>query len=328
MEIPGFYFCLCPDSTLAREHVDNLANRLEDMAGTMETSIFWADEGLDNRFWESLTLQGLTERPRVLMVRGAQSLPADTWKKLSSLLATPRSGILPIFFLESAWEKGQPKLPAHVAKLRCLDFAGKKGWTWRSAGLDARSLRKHVQERASLLGLRLEPEALDAVCDMVTPDAAAVRGMLEQLSLAAGDAPVDVALVRQMTEHAPELLIFDFIRHLQTGNTVEVWKTLLREGDGGESLLFPLLGLLTREARLLWQIQAGENVWMPQSAASMKRALAARLGAAGLSRVFAAVMEAEWSVKSGRRQPLQTLEELVGSLTLVFRPGNAEGCGR
>ena len=71
-----------------------------------------------------------------------------------------------------------------------------------------------------------------------------------------------------MAESAPEVIIFEFIRHLQSGNSAAVWRTLLREGDGGESLLFPLLALLTREARLLWQIQAGENVWLPQQTAN------------------------------------------------------------
>lgn len=323
MDIPGFYFCLCPDSTLAREHADGLIQGMGSAGCEPEVHTFWADEGLDGRFWEKLTMQGLTNRPQVLLVRGAQALPADTWKRLSSGLATPRPGILPIFFLESAWEKGQPKLPAHIAKLRCLEFAGKQKWTWRSPGLEARSLRKHIQERAAALALPLAPDALDALCEIVSPDAAAVRGVLEQVALAAGGEAADAALVRQLAEHAPEMLIFDFIRHLQTGNVGEVWKTLLREGDGGESLLFPLLGLLTREARLLWQIRAGENVWMPQQVAGMKRALATRLGAAGIAGIFSGVMEAEWAVKSGRRQPLQALEELVASLTLLFRPDAA-----
>ena len=265
-------------------------------------------------------MQGLTERPRALLVRGAQTLTAEVWKKLSAVLATPRPDILPVFFLESLWEKGQPKLPAHIAKLRCLEFADKQGWVWRSAGLDARALRKHVQQRAAALELRLTPDALDALCAVVTPDAAAVRGVLEQLALASGDGEVGVELVRNMAESAPEVIIFEFIRHLQSGNSAAVWRTLLREGDGGESLLFPLLALLTREARLLWQIQAGENVWLPQQTANLKRSLASRLGTSGLANLFAALMEAEWAVKSGRRQPLQALEELVGSLTLAFTP--------
>ena len=320
MDIPGFYFCLCPDSTLAREHVDGLLKRVNAVGREREIRTFWADEGLDGRFWEALTMQGLTERPRALLVRGAQTLTAEVWKKLSAVLATPRPDILPVFFLESLWEKGQPKLPAHIAKLRCLEFADKQGWVWRSAGLDARALRKHVQQRAAALELRLTPDALDALCAVVTPDAAAVRGVLEQLALASGDGEVGVELVRNMAESAPEVIIFEFIRHLQSGNSAAVWRTLLREGDGGESLLFPLLALLTREARLLWQIQAGENVWLPQQTANLKRSLASRLGTAGLANLFAVLMEAEWAVKSGRRQPLQALEELVGSLTLAFTP--------
>ena len=320
MDIPGFYFCLCPDSTLAREHVDGLLKRVNAVGREREIRTFWADEGLDGRFWEALTMQGLTERPRALLVRGAQTLTTEVWKKLSAVLATPRPDILPFFFLESLWEKGQPKLPAHIAKLRCLEFADKQGWVWRSAGLDARALRKHVQQRAAALELRLTPDALDALCAVVTPDAAAVRGVLEQLALASGDGEVGVELVRNMAESAPEVIIFEFIRHLQSGNSAAVWRTLLREGDGGESLLFPLLALLTREARLLWQIQAGENVWLPQQTANLKRSLASRLGTSGLANLFAALMEAEWAVKSGRRQPLQALEELVGSLTLAFTP--------
>ena len=320
MDIPGFYFCLCPDSTLAREHVDGLLKRVNAVGREREIRTFWADEGLDGRFWEALTMQGLTERPRALLVRGAQTLTAEVWKKLSAVLATPRPDILPVFFLESLWEKGQPKLPAHIAKLRCLEFADKQGWVWRSAGLDARALRKHVQQRAAALELRLTPDALDALCAVVTPDAAAVRGVLEQLALASGAGEVGVELVRNMAESAPEVIIFEFIRHLQSGNSAAVWRTLLREGDGGESLLFPLLALLTREARLLWQIQAGENVWLPQQTANLKRSLASRLGTSGLANLFAALMEAEWAVKSGRRQPLQALEELVGSLTLAFTP--------
>ena len=180
MDIPGFYFCLCPDSTLAREHVDGLLKRVNAVGREREIRTFWADEGLDGRFWEALTMQGLTERPRALLVRGAQTLTAEVWKKLSAVLATPRPDILPVFFLESLWEKGQPKLPAHIAKLRCLEFADKQGWVWRSAGLDARALRKHVQQRAAALELRLTPDALDAL----TP--ADIRAVIAGNSLGEG----------------------------------------------------------------------------------------------------------------------------------------------
>lgn len=325
MEIPGFYFCLCPDSTLAREHVADLRLQWAQSGIVMESQIFWADDGLDDRFWEALTVQGLTRTPKILLVRGAQGLSAEIWRQLSSTLASPRPGILAVFFMEGAWEKGQPKLPAHISKLRCLEFAEKKNWTWRAPGLEPRTMRRHIQTKVKAMGLSLAPGVLEELCGALAPDAAGVHNVLEQLALASRDGAVDAALVRQMTAHTPEVIIFDFIRHLQTGNTAKVWKTLLSEGDGGESMLFPLLALLAREARLLWQVQAGENVYLPQHIAGAKRALATKLGTGGLGRVFRVLMEAEWAVKSGRRQPLQALEELVAELTHVFRPENMSG---
>lgn len=323
MERPGFYFCICPDSALVREHLNR--EFLEPLAPeSPEVLFFWADEGLDRRFWDSLTLLGMDARLRILIVRGAHQLPAEVWKKLSAALATPRSGVFPVFCMECAWEKGQPKLPAHVAKLKCLAFAEKKKWVWRSIGLEARTLRQYIQRLAAERGVKLAPDALNTLSEMLIPDASAVCGVLEQLSLASSDGMVDAALVRQMTEFTPDAVIFDFIRQLENGRSREVWKTLLREGDGGESLLFPLLTLMAREARMLWQMLAGEKVYCPQYVEAEKRRLAARLGFDGLSRLFTALMKAESSVKTGTRHPLQAMEELVAELSLLFAPGRRD----
>lgn len=335
MDRPGFFFCICPDAALLRSWMESelLAPLIEQakqgassfMGGLMPSAsaapdiqTFWADEGLDRRFWDALTLLGMDGRQRVLIVRGAHQLSAEVWKKLSSALATPRPGVLPVFCMECPWEKGQPKLPAHIAKLKCLAFAEKQKWQWRSPGLEARTLRQYIQREAASLGLRMAPEALNTLAEMLIPDASAVRGVLEQLSLASQDGAVDVSLVRQMTEFTPDAVIFDFIRQLENGNARAVWKTLLREGDGGESLLFPLLTLMAREARTLWQMNAGEKVFVPQHVEAEKRRLAAKLGPAGLSAVFEALAAAEFSVKSGARSPLQAMESLVAQLTLIF----------
>lgn len=334
MERPGFFFCICPDSALLRSWMERellapLAQGGKEESGMLgglvpakssapDIQNFWADEGLDRRFWDALTLLGMDGRQRVLVVRGAHLLPAETWKKLSAALATPRPGVFPVFCMECPWEKGQPKLPAHVAKLKCLAFADSRKWVWRSAGLEARTLRQYIQREASALGLRMAPEALNTLSEMLIPDASAVHGVLEQLALASADGAVGVELVRQMTEFTPDAVIFDFIRQLQNGNVRAVWKTLLREGDGGESLLFPLLTLMAREARTLWQMNAGEKVFVPQYVEAEKRRLAARLGVSGLSQVLEALAAAECSVKSGARTPLQAMESLVAQLSLIF----------
>ena len=335
MDKPGFFFCICPDSTLLREWMERellapLAEQAKNGASPLmgglvsmpsagpDIQTFWADEGLDRRFWDALTLLGMDGRQRVLIVRGAHLLSAEIWKKLSATLSTPRPGVLPIFCMECPWEKGQPKLPAHIAKLKCLAFAEKQKWQWRSPGLDARTMRQYVQREAQALGLRMAPEALNTLSEMLIPDASAIRGVLEQLSLASVDGTVDVSLVRQMTEFTPEAVIFDFIRQIENGKAGAVWKTLLREGDGGESLLFPLLTLMAREARLLWQMNAGEKVFVPQYVEAEKRRLAAKLGVTGLSSILEALAAAEFSVKSGARSPLQAMESLVAQLSLIF----------
>ena len=67
-------------------------------------------------------------------------------------------------------------------------------------------------------------------------------------------------------------------------------------------------------------MQAGDKVFVPQFVENEKRRLAARLGFEGLCRVFEALQKAELSVKSGARQPLQAMEELVATLSLLFAP--------
>lgn len=89
-------------------------------------TVFWADEGLGEKFWDVLTLQGLGSSRQTLFIRNAQILSAEVWKKLSGALGIPRPGIMPVFFFEGAWEKGQPKLPAYLTRLKCFEFADKK----------------------------------------------------------------------------------------------------------------------------------------------------------------------------------------------------------
>ena len=105
MEKPGFFFCICPDSTLLREWMERellapLAEQAKNGASSLmgglvparsaapDIQTFWADEGLDRRFWDALTLLGMDGRQRVLIVRGAHLLSAEIWKKLSATLST------------------------------------------------------------------------------------------------------------------------------------------------------------------------------------------------------------------------------------------------
>jgi DNA polymerase III subunit delta len=313
----GFTFCICPDAYITRECIHTqLAECPPEGGKAWEEHIHWGDEELSAQFWEQLTLQGLFGTPRALIVRNAQAIPAAVWKKISAALAKPNAQCWPFFCLENAWEKGQPKLAAHIAKLPCLAFADKQRWVWRNAGLDARSLRQHIQKRSTALGIRYAAGALEALCAAVPPDAATIENELQKLAVFHG-----TAISPAMTQTAgwrPEFDIFAFIRLVQAGNTLAAWEQISRGKKDDDGLLFPFLALLLREARLLWQICMGERVRLHPNDATQKQALARTLGAAGVAKLIKAVMYAEWQVKAGERSPEQALDALVAELGLLF----------
>ena len=228
---PGFTFCICPDSALLRQHIDALYD--EAAAGAAwEQHIFWGDEDLSRQFWDHLTLQGLFSTARFLVVRHAQNLPAESWKRLSSALARPNPQVWPVLCLEGPWEKGQPKLPAAIAKLPCLSFADKKGWVWRAPGLDARSLRRHVQARAAALGLVFEGDSLDALCAGLPAEAAAVESELNKLLLLTDEGgkrrPVVTGDLRTLAG-VPEFNVFALLGDILSGQSRKVWRAVLTE---------------------------------------------------------------------------------------------------
>ena len=330
---PGFNFLVCSDGQLLRTHLARLLAshppQPGQLSGQWERHVYWGDEEPSPRFWEQLTLQGLFGAPRALVVRQAQLWPAAVWKKISHALARPSEQSWPFFCLEMAWDKGQPKIPAHMAKLRCMSFADQRGWIWRHEGLNERAVKKHVLQRSQTLGLRFEQDALEQFCISVPPDAQAIENELEKLLLlrdAAKDsgeagAPGNDAVTLPMIATAswsPECNIFACIRHMEAGNLAGVWKELSRSRDG-DSLLFSLLALLAREMRLLWQIRAGEKVRVHPNEAGVKCQVAARLGPAGIAEGMALIVDAEWQVKSGRRTPEQSLDFLAARMTGLFQ---------
>lgn len=317
----GFTFCICPDSALLRQQIDRLLAQTPG-AATWERHVFWGDEELSRQFWDQLTLQGLFSSARALIVRHAHNLPTETWKRLSSALARPNPQVWPILCLEGPWEKGQPKLPVAIAKLPCLNFADAQGWVWRAPGLDARSLRRHVQTRAKALGLAFTGDSLEILCAGLPAEAAAVESELDKLLLLTdkGDGkrrPVVTEDLRTLAG-VPEFNVFTLLKHILAGQSREVWRAVLAEQAKGEEPLFYLLAMLQREARQLWQLAAGEQTYLRPAELPAKKQAAARLGAAGLTALWDAMHAAEFGVKSGRLSPGQALDSLIGSLALLF----------
>lgn len=317
----GFTFCICPDSTLLRQQLDSLLDG-QARDATWERHVFWGDEELSRQFWDHLTLQGLFSTLRMLVIRNAQNLPVETWKKLSSALARPNPQVWPVLCLEMAWEKGQPKLPSSIARQACFVFAGKKGWIWRQAGLDGPSLRRHVQIRARTMGLDFESDSFDRLCEMLPSEASAVESELAKLALLVCDENGEKRAVRtadlRELGNLSDFNIFTLLRQIQSGQSAAVWKTVLTEEARGEEPLFYLLAMLQRETRQLWQLLANEQVYVPPRDLGSKKQTAARLGAGGLAALWDIMHVAELDVKSGRSSPGQALNSLIAKLGRLF----------
>lgn len=319
--VPAFSFLVCPDSKLTHDHLEGQLASLAAEAGKLEKHVYWGDEEPPQAFWQDLTMTGLFGRPCAIVVRQANQWPAAVWKNLSRALARPSDKARAFFCLEVPWEKNQPKIPNHIAKQKCLAFADSKGWIWRQAPLNERTLTRHVQARARALGLDFSPDALAQFCASVPCDAGAIENELDKLVLMTmrrdgAPAPVTTAMTGTAA-FSPDCNIFALLRNVMSGNLPAVWKELARNRDGGESLLFPLLSLMARDLRQLWQILAGEDVRLFSQDAGLKKSLAQRLGMAGVARGLAAVADAEFSVKSGRVAPDQALEFLLASMTIA-----------
>ena len=328
MSRPGFSLCVCPDSYLIRVQIEKELAAAPPQGGgglantgtpSWERHSFWGDEPLPGVFWEHLTLQGLFAAPKAVIVHNAQNIPTDSWKKLSAALGSPNKETWPFFCLQVAFERGKPKIPAHIAKLQCLLFAEKKGWLWSSPGLDEKSKVTFVQAEAKRRALSFAPGALEAIAAELPLDASAIGTEMDKLALTAGpDGVLDKELAA-LLDRSFEPDVFALIRALQQGqDPLAAWKQVIAAEREGDSMAFAFLSMLAREARQLWQLCLGEPVRLPPQVLNVKTSLARNLGLSGIAKLWHLALEADKGVKTGERTVDQALETLLASLSLLF----------
>ena len=321
MARPGFSICLCPDSRLMRNQVERLlASSPPASAAQWEREVYWGDEPLPPAFWETLTLQGLFSTPTALIVNNAQNVPAENWKRLSAALAGARSETWPFFCMPVEFDKNGPKVPAHISKLACFSFAEKQQWIWTSPGLSARNKLQFMQEEAKRLGVTFAPGLADLLQRILPADATAISLELEKLALAAGSDGVIPLETADLVDHEPEQDIFSLMRNLQQGgNVLAAWQQVMASSRSADALTFSFLAVLAREARQLWQLLAGDPVYLPASVLAAKKSLAQSLGYPGIARIWHLALEADKGVKSGERSTDQALEGVAAGLLALFQ---------
>ncbi len=332
MSRPPYSLCVCPDSGLLHGRINTLLAAHPEPGGGLAPAgeagrkrfVFWGDEGLPPAFWEHLTLQGLFATPKALVLRNAQNLPAETLKELSRALertarGTP-SAVWPIICLEVPFERGQPKVAAHIQRLPCYALAEKHRWIDVTPGLAQGSMPAYIRAEASRHGLALEPAQVAALARALPEDAGRIGTELAKLALAAdAEGKVGTGALR-LVEQAFDVNIFELLRLLQqSGHAPAVWRRLLEDRLGGENSVFAFIAILLREGRALWQILAGAAPPMPPQAAAGKKILAQSLGFAGVAKIWELALMADKGIKTGERSPEQAFEMLAAELFILFR---------
>ncbi|MFW5721855.1 MAG: DNA polymerase III subunit delta [Desulfohalobiaceae bacterium] len=320
MSRPGFTLCVCPDPALIRRYI---AGQLESSAdGPWKRHVFWADQDPGPEFWDALTLSGLFEGSKAVVLRRAESGTAELWNQLSPVLCrhNPRSWLF--ICLESPWSRGKPKIPATLSRHKYYTLAEKRQWIWSSPGLTRNTLRSTVTSWAKEHGLEFAPGVLDMACQILPLDMSALETELGKLSLLLKRGEKVTSGHLSVVSFQPDLDIFGFLNALQSSRgQIEAWRKVLSSQAGASSdLVFPFLGLMVREARILWQLAMGEDqaVRLPPRVKRDKAALASRLGPRRLAAIWTLALETEAGIKSGRRAPDQAMEAFVSGLMRLF----------
>jgi len=280
---------------------------------------FWADEELPQAYWDHFHQRALLGGTTALLLRRCENLAASTWKSLNSLLNRYRRQVWPFFCVEAEWSGNRPPEPAALTRLKCFQLAKSRGWIWRSPGLDQAGLQRYIREWSQNRGISVRPEFIRKALEALPLDAGLVKSELDKLELWSGQGGELRGEDAALLSVEPETDVFAFLRSLQRGEKLTVWKKVIQGQMETDSAAFlPFLHLLLREARILWQLNCGEEVRLPARVKREKLNLARSMGLAGLSGLWSHILEAEVGFKSGEWSQMQALDILVTKLEAAF----------
>ena len=201
---------------------------------------------------------------RVVLVRGAERLPASAWSDLAAALQRPPESTCLLLLLATERERleGPPKrfaeqVPGAVA----LPFAP----------LREAEARTWLREEARRLGKRVTPDAASLLVSLLGPEAQRLAAEVEKLALFIGEEEqIEVATVEALVGEERTRRIFelaDAVAARDLEGALHLSRRLLALGESP----LALLGMLARQLRLL--LRAQEHLAAGKRGAELARAL-------------------------------------------------------
>jgi DNA polymerase-3 subunit delta len=229
-----------------------------------------------------LSTPSLWGERRALIVSGCQRLPDAAGREIAQYLRSPAEDAVCVFTMVSA--AANPPLAKAVRAA---------GGATKQITIRRQDLPRWVQDRARMLGVRVNGAACSALVDVVGEDPAALARAVEQLGAAFAGRPIGPAEVHAQFRGLGDQRVWDLCDHAFAGRVGEALVTLRGLLAGGHDPLLVLGGIASRVRDLL-----------------RVRSLPDRLPAADAAR--RAGLRYEWQLRRYRDQAGRfSVEELV-----------------
>ncbi|HEX5478927.1 MAG TPA: DNA polymerase III subunit delta [Dehalococcoidia bacterium] len=256
--------------------------------------------------------------------------PLAPWEELAAQLKDPAT--LPptttLIFFEGELTKTNPAftLFAPVAKVRDCD------------ALDAQALPPWIEHAAQSRELALTHGAVKSIAVLTAGDLWAIENELDKLAAYAGGRTVDERMVHDVVSSAQEARIWDLTDAVVAGNeskALSAMGALLEDGQAAQLLLFMLVRQYRQIAvvkdmreRRLRQDEMARGAGLPPFRVNAVTGLASRYGWATIREAYAILLDADLSVKRGRRDDEAALQLAVHQLCALARRGATTGAYR
>lgn len=312
---PAYSILISPDGQLILDEIENQLQKFNINPATQEKITFWGDNEPTQRFWSSLNQEGLFSSFKIIIVREANLWNNKIWQSIFNAIVPPKQDIWLFLCVNAEYERGKFKLPAHIQKSKCMEYAIKNKLIWSAPKLNGNLLKGYIENQAKKLNLSFAPNVLQTFCEFVLPDAAAITNEIKKFSFLAKDGIITEDLLT-LDNSGKESDAFALIKKLENQNFVPAWIEINK--SNANTLLFYLIALLAREFRTFWQLLTGDNPWIAPAELATKKRIALQIKKEGIASGFCALADAEWQVKSGKLSPEQALESLIIKINNLF----------
>lgn len=313
---PGFYFCICPDPEIIKDFIEDEIKKLK---GLWEKRIIWADdENLHKKFFELFNTSSIIGKKTVVIIRQAHTLPKDFFEKLSRFLNRFHNDLFPFICIESEWKRGKPSIPTHISSKKYYKFAEKRGWIFAHSGVSDEFLSNYLKNWAKEHNIIIPQEIFFLLKEILPKDLAGIKSELKKLKLSCTDKKITQDDLKVIWPSL-DFNVFDLINSIEGIKSPKlIWDAILQNKFDTYEDVIPMLHLILREGRILWQLLNGETVNLPVKTKQEKTIVARRLGKGKIIEVFNIVCDADLKLKTTNLTPSEIFQQAVTKLQNIF----------